>query len=70
VERGVWPGKKRSGSPGLVGRDWAEMTQLMQNEPLSLRPAEAVNHVPAVQANLALVSQKSTTPLIKLANSS
>jgi len=25
----------------------------MQNEPLSLRPAEAVNHVPAVQANLA-----------------
>jgi len=26
---------------------------LMQNEPLSLRPAEAVNHVPAVQANLA-----------------
>jgi uncharacterized membrane protein len=22
VERGVWPGKKRSGSPGLVGRDW------------------------------------------------
>jgi hypothetical protein len=23
VERGVWPGKKRSGSPGLVGRDSA-----------------------------------------------
>jgi hypothetical protein len=21
VERGVWPGKKRSGSPGLVGRE-------------------------------------------------
>src|SRR3954449_7664776 len=53
VERGVWPGKKRSGSPGMVGRDWAEMKQLMKNEPLSLRPAEAVNHVPAVQANLA-----------------